>query len=64
MDTTAALAALMNDREEAYDNACDAFNAIEALQATDTWQALPLSIRRLLCASHAALGAIADGIAE
>ena len=52
------------DRDEAHDNACDAFHAIEALQRCDTWQELPLSVRRLLCASHAALGALADGLCQ
>ena len=52
------------DREEAYDNACDAYNAIEALQRCDAWQELPLSLRRLLCASHATLGALADALTQ
>jgi hypothetical protein len=52
------------DRDEAHENACDALHAIRALQATDTWHELPLSVRRLLCASHATLGAIADSIAR
>ena len=52
------------DREEAHENACEAFHAIEALQRCDTWQELPLSVRRQLSASHAALGAIADRLLE
>ena len=52
------------DREEAHENACEAYHAIEALQRCDTWQELPLSVRRLLSASHAALGAIADRLLE
>lgn len=50
------------DREEAHENACEAYHAIEALQRCDTWQELPIGVRRLLCASHAALGALADGL--
>ena len=56
-------AAIQNDREEAHENACDAYYAIEALQCTATWLQLPLSVRRQLSASHAALGAIADALA-
>ena len=58
MDT----AELANDRDEAYDNAIDAFRAIEALQATATWLDLPIGLRRQLCASHATLTAIANAI--
>lgn len=68
MDRTAYNAWLadqhMADREEAHENACDAYHAIEALQCTETWQELPLSVRRLLCASHATLGAMADHILD
>lgn len=62
--TQAEIAALIaNDREEAHEDACDALYAIEALQSTATWQVLPLSVRRQLCASHALLGGIADELA-
>jgi hypothetical protein len=62
--TQSEIAALINnDREEAHENACDAFHAIEALQSTATWQALPLAVRRHLCATHALLGGIADELA-
>ena len=44
------------DREEAHENACDAFHAIEALQRTDTWLELPLAVQRQLSAAHATLG--------
>lgn len=61
--TQAEIAAIVNnDRDEAHDNALDAFHAIEALQNTATWMQLPIGIRRQLCASHAVLGAIADAI--
>jgi hypothetical protein len=53
-----------NDREEAHENACDAYHAIEALQRTDTWLDLPLTLRRQLSASHALLGGLADAISE
>lgn len=57
--TTAEIAALVaNDRDLAAEAAADGVDAIEALQATATWEALPLPIRRQLCASHAALLAI------
>ena len=62
--TTTITATWQNDMEEAHENAIDAFEVIEALQRTDTWHALPRSVQRTLCASHAALGAIADGLAE
>lgn len=52
------------DREEAHENALDAYHAIDALQATDTWQQLPLALRRQLCASHALLGGLADVISD
>lgn len=52
------------DREEAHENACEAYHAIEALQRTDTWQELPLAVRRVLSASHAVLGALADNLLE
>lgn len=52
------------DMEEAHDNAIDALNAIEALQRTDTWLQLPLTLRRQLSASHALLGGLADVISE
>ena len=64
--TTAAEITLrirQNDREEAHDNACDGFHAIEALQRTDLWQDLPAETRRVLCAAHAHLGALADALA-
>jgi hypothetical protein len=51
------------DREQAHESACEAFHAIEALQRCDVWLDLPLSVRRVISCSHAALGAIADGIA-
>lgn len=60
---TEVAALVVADREEAHENALDAYHALEALQVTATWQLLPISIRRQLCASHAALGAIADGLA-
>ncbi len=65
--TTAAEITLrirQNDREEAQENACDAYHAIEALQRTDLWQDLPVESRRVLSAAHAHLGALADAIAE
>lgn len=62
--TDALLRQLLNDRDEAHENAVDALRAIEALQSCLTWQELPMSVRRVLCASHAALGSIADAIAE
>lgn len=62
--TTEITGAWRNDMEEAHENACEAFHAIEALQRTDTWHALPPSVRRTLCAAHASLGVIADGLAE
>ena len=61
--TTQELISLMNDREEAHENCCDAFHAIEALQATETWKTLPHSVQLAICAAHASLGAIADGLA-
>ena len=59
-----ALRIRQNDREEAHENACDAYHAIEALQRTDLWQDLPVESRRVLSAAHAHLGALADAIAE
>lgn len=57
MVTTTEIADLIAaDRDTAHDAAIDAHRAIEALQATATWQHLPLAARRQLCASHAALG--------
>jgi len=62
--TTAEIANLIQgDREEAHENALEAYYALEALQATSTWLALPLPVRRQLCASHALLGGLADMIA-
>lgn len=61
---TALLEAHEADREDAHENACDAFHAIEALQRTDTWLELPLAVRRQLSAAHATLGMLADGLAE
>jgi hypothetical protein len=64
--TTAAEITLrirQNDREEAHENACDAYHAIEALQRTDLWQDLPVESRRILSAAHAHLGALADALA-
>lgn len=55
-------AVIQNDREEAHENACEAYHAIEALQRTATWMQLPLSVRRQLSASHASLGAIAEAL--
>ncbi len=61
--TRSEIAALLReDREDAHESACEAFHAIEALQSTATWRALPLSVQRQLCAAHAALGGIADGL--
>lgn len=51
------------DRDAAHEAACEAFHAIESLQRTDVWLDLPLSVRHAISCSHAALGAIADGIA-
>lgn len=62
--TDALLRQLLNDRDEAHEHAVDGLRAIEALQSTNTWHELPLSVRRALCASHAALGSIADAIAQ
>lgn len=62
--TRAEIAALINaDREEAHEDACEAFHAIEALQRTGTWMQLPLSVQRQLSAAHATLGALADALA-
>jgi len=58
-----ALRIRQNDQEEAHENACDGFHAIEALQRTDLWQDLPAETRRVLCAAHAHLGALADALA-
>ena len=61
--TQSEIAALIeNDREEAHENACEAYHAIEALQRTATWMELPLSARRQLSAAHAALGMLADAL--
>ena len=64
--TTAAEITLrirQNDREEAHENACDAYHAIEALQRCDTWMDLPVETRRVLSTAHAHLGALADALA-
>jgi hypothetical protein len=62
--TQSEIAALIAaDQEEAHQNACEAFHAIEALQRTGTWIQLPLSARRQLSAAHATLGALADALA-
>lgn len=50
------------DRDEAHENACEAFHAIEALQATGVWLQLPVSARRQLSAAHATLGMLADAL--
>lgn len=63
MDSTIT-SAWRNDMEEAHDNATDALNAIEALQATNTWHALPRSVQLTLCASHSALVGITSGLVE
>jgi hypothetical protein len=61
--TQSEVAALIDaDREEAHENACEAFHAIEALQRTSTWMELPLSVQRQLAAAHATLGALADAL--
>ena len=52
------------DREEAYDNACEAFAAIEALQGTALWLDLPIETRRALSAAHAHLDALTDALNE
>ncbi len=62
--TSPLMAAWQNDMEEAHDNAIDALRAIEALQATDTWHAMPRSVQLTLCASHAALVGITNGLVE
>ena len=54
---------LESDREEAHENACEAYHAIEALQSCQTWMELPFGVRQVLCAAHASLGMIADGLA-
>ena len=58
-----ALQIRQNDRNEAHDNTCDGFHAIEALQRTDLWKDLPIKTRRVLCAAHAHLGVLADTLA-
>lgn len=58
------LAARMTDREQAHEHTCDAYHAIEALQGTHLWEELPIETRRVLCATHAHLGALADALAE
>ena len=64
MVTTNEIAALVAaDRDRATDAAIDGINAIEALQATATWEALPIAARRQLCASHALLLQIASELA-
>ena len=55
---------IQNDREEAHENACEAYHALEALQRTATWMELPLSVRKALCTAHASLGMLADAIAD
>jgi hypothetical protein len=52
------------DREEAHENACDAFHAIEALQCTDLWASLPIETRRALSAAHAHLDALTDALGD
>ena len=52
------------DREEAYEHACDAFAAIEALQGTDLWLDLPIETRRALSAAHAHLDALTDALGD
>ena len=44
---------MLNDIAEANDNACDVINAIEALQTTYMWMALPHKAKVALCAAHA-----------
>jgi hypothetical protein len=67
MDSATYTAALIDareaDQEEAHENACEAYHAIEALQRCDTWLELPLSVQRQLSAAHATLGILADALA-
>ena len=49
----------INDMTEAYDNSVDIVSAIEGLQSTSTWLAMPIETRRILCAAHAHTGALA-----
>lgn len=51
------------DHDEAHENACEALQAIEALQTTGVWLQLPRSVQRQLSAAHATLGALADALA-
>lgn len=55
MTSTEIAGLIAADRDRAASAAIDGINAIESLQATSTWEALPLPVRRQLCASHAAL---------
>ena len=61
--TAALIEAREADQQEAHENACEAYHAIEALQRCDTWLELPLAVRRQLSAAHATLGLLVDGLA-
>lgn len=52
------------DRHDAADSARDALHAIEALQSTDVWMALPLETQRQISRTHGVLGALLDGMIQ
>lgn len=62
MDDMQFSAETHDDLEEAYEHSNDAYSAIEALQATDLWPTLPIETRRVLCAAHAHLDALAGAL--
>jgi len=62
MDMHALADARWTDRDEAHEATATAMDAIEALQATDTWFDLPHEARQAISRAHGVMAALHNGL--
>lgn len=62
--TPPAVSTIWDDREEAFDAATETAAWLRALQATDTWQELPLDVQRTLSRAHGTLTALTSAMVD
>lgn len=55
---------IWDDREDAFEAATEAAAWLRHLQATDTWQELPLDVQRHLSRAHGTLTALTSAMVE
>lgn len=55
---------IWDDRLEAHEAATEAAAWLRALQATETWEALPIEMRQTLCRAHGTLQAFTTAMVD